>query len=134
MSDILSGPAQVYVYDIASVMKHLEPALTTSSAEQALSVWGRDGVIDVFIEKTIHDFEIMSVWGYNPTNYPADLINLFNGQVAAVSELWRMLWLPQECSGSQVMVRRVRNTLWLVVIDPLRVRPFQKPQSPYVFH
>jgi|AntDeeMinimDraft_5_1070356.scaffolds.fasta_scaffold38857_1 hypothetical protein len=134
MTEILSGPAHVYVYDITSVLKHLGPALNDDASQQAISVFGRDEVIDVFLEKTIHDLQVMSVWNYQPMRYPACLINLFNNQVAAVVELNRLLWMPCELSGCQAMLRRVRNVLWVIAIDPQRIRPLRKTEETHVLH
>lgn len=134
MNQVLTGPAQVYVYDIQSVLRLLEPAMISEPTRIAGTIYGKDGLVDIFIAKTIHDFQIMTVLDYNPLKYPADLINHFNQQVAAVSELWNVLWIPPECSGSQVIVRRVRSVIWLIVIDPARVQPLQKLKTEHAIH
>jgi hypothetical protein len=134
MSQILSGPARVYVYDITTVLQLMQPVLSDIEAHRAISVLGVDGAIDAFLEKTIHDFEVVSVWEHLPGRYPSELNNLFIRQTEAISELYRQLYFPPECSGSMATIRRIHGTLWLVVFDPMQIGPYEKPKTEHVFH
>lgn len=116
MNSIRTAPAQIYVYDIGSVLNALSPERANGSAE-----W-----INGFLANTIHNFEIVTVVGVSNPAVELGHVREYQEQTAAIQELWRRLWFPCEVSGSCVLLRRVGHSLWMITYDPVQVEHIHK--------
>lgn len=61
---------------------------------------------------------MVTVEGFDEQIYPNRLLNQLQQLHNAVSLVWEHLWFPPECSGRLVILKRLRRTLWMVVVDP----------------
>lgn len=113
-----AGPAIAYVYDIAHVLRDLVPLLRDYVSPRYFHQYGEDGLIDLYLNLTVHNFEVVSVPELGMEERPADLINSLNHLYGPASRLWDTLWFPVECSGSMAVLHRVRHVLWVVIVDP----------------
>jgi hypothetical protein len=126
MTQTLTAPAQIFVYDVGQVLALLEPQLEIIETDYQGRRYNQEHLIDLFLTLAVDSFEIVTVREFDEASHPTALTNTLRQLGRAISQLWDLLWFPPDCSGCEVLLKRVRSTLWVVVFDPHRLQPFTR--------
>lgn len=120
MSYSFKSQAEIYAYDIRNLLTSLEGLIDKWSSSPVLTLQYNDvdKFIDLWFNYHLHHFDAVSVLHHQDSNYPAHVINAIKETHPAVELYYKMLYIPPHLSGRMVVLKRIRNVLWVVFIDP----------------
>lgn len=117
MREIFKADAVVIAYDVTDVIRTLKPIIRDWFITTRTNHLLEDQLIDFWFSHTIHQYEVVTVAESYYHDLNEHIGSFFSQTQEAVSELWKIIDIPVQLSGSIVTIRRFRNALWIFYLN-----------------